>query len=85
MAAKLKIRRVVFAGVRGVGLVVFFGHAHGSTGAIASAQDAPQGFRSSVDLVPVYATVTTKSGTFAAGLAKEEFTVLDNGVPQPIV
>lgn len=45
----------------------------------------PQGFRSTVDLVPVYATVTTKTGTFATGLAKEDFTVLDNGVPQPIV
>lgn len=45
----------------------------------------PQGFRSSVSLVPVYATVTTKEGTFATGLTREDFEVFDNGVRQDIV
>lgn len=45
----------------------------------------PQGFRSSVSLVPVYATVTTKEGAFATGLTREDFEVFDNGVRQDIV
>ena len=42
-------------------------------------------FRSTVDLVPVFATVTRPDGSFASGLAKEDFVVLDNGTPQEIV
>jgi Ca-activated chloride channel family protein len=42
-------------------------------------------FRSSVDLIPVYATVTGRDGRFATGLPKDDFTVLDNGTPQEIV
>jgi VWFA-related protein len=43
-----------------------------------------QVFRTTVDLVSVFATVTERDGTFATGLKKEDFTVLDNGKPQPI-
>lgn len=42
-------------------------------------------FRSSVDLVPVFTTVIGPDGSFAAGLTKDDFTVLDNGKPQEIV
>ncbi len=45
----------------------------------------PPAFRSSVDLVPVFATVLAADGSFAAGLTKEDFTVLDNGAAQDIV
>lgn len=45
---------------------------------------AQQPFRSSVDLVPVFATVLDKDGGFRGGLTKEDFTVLDNGKPQTI-
>ena len=53
--------------------------------ALLCERPAAQGFRSSVDLVPVYATVTTKAGTFATGLTKDDFVVLDDGKPQEIV
>jgi VWFA-related protein len=49
----------------------------------ASAQQAV--FRSTVDLVPVFVTVTGGDGSFATGLSKADFTVLDNGRPQDIV
>ena len=42
-------------------------------------------FRSSVDLVPVFVTVTSPDGAFVPGLAKDDFVVLDNGTPQEIV
>ena len=45
----------------------------------------PQAFRSSVALVPVYATVTTKAGAFATGLTRDDFAVFDNGIRQDIV
>ena len=48
------------------------------------AQQQPA-FRSSVDLVPVFATVLSPNGSFAAGLTKDDFTVLDNGAAQDIV
>jgi VWFA-related protein len=48
----------------------------------AAAQQAV--FRSSINLVPVFATVTARDGSFAAGVAKEDFLVLDNGKPQEI-
>jgi Ca-activated chloride channel family protein len=41
-------------------------------------------FRTSVDLVPVFATVLERDGGFRSGLTKEDFTVLDNGKPQTI-
>ena len=42
-------------------------------------------FRAAVDLVPVFVTVTGPDGAYAAGLTKDDFTVLDNGKPQEIV
>ncbi len=57
------------------------------TGPLDARQDPapPQGFRASVSLVPVYATVTAKDGTFATGLTRDDFAVFDNGVRQDIV
>lgn len=55
-----------------------------SASAVVGAAQAPQVFRSSVDLVPVFATVTTADGAFAKGLSKNDFIVLDNGKPQEI-
>ncbi|HXT70601.1 MAG TPA: VWA domain-containing protein [Vicinamibacterales bacterium] len=52
--------------------------------ALVDAQ-APQVFRGSVDLVPVFATATTADGAFARDLTKDDFTVLDNDKPQNIV
>ena len=49
-----------------------------------SAQQAPPAFRSSVHLVPVFATVTRSDGSFASGLTRDDFIVLDNGKPQEI-
>jgi Ca-activated chloride channel family protein len=43
------------------------------------------GFRASVDLVPVFATVVAKDGSFVRGLTRDDFTVLDEGAPQEIV
>ena len=50
--------------------------------ALPRAQQTP--FRSSVDLVPVFATVLDSGGGFRGGLTKDDFTVLDNGKPQTI-
>lgn len=47
-------------------------------------QEPAQVFRSSVHLVPVFATVTRPDGTFAQGLTRDDFIVLDNGKPQEI-
>lgn len=52
--------------------------------AAPAAQQQP-GFRSSVDLVPVFATVLARDGSFVRGLTKDDFTVLDDGKPQEIV
>jgi Ca-activated chloride channel family protein len=52
--------------------------------AALTAQQAPPAFRASVDLVPVFATVSKADGSFAQGLTKDDFVVLDNGVPQDI-
>jgi len=51
---------------------------------VAALPAAQQPFRSSVDLVPVFATVLEKGGGYRSGLTKEDFTVLDNGKPQTI-
>jgi VWFA-related protein len=42
-------------------------------------------FRSSVDVVPVYAVVTARDGSFVRGLSKDDFVVLDEGTPQDVV
>jgi VWFA-related protein len=49
------------------------------------AQQAPPVFKSSVDIVPVYATVTDPAGTFTRGLTRDDFVVQDDGQPQQIV
>ena len=51
---------------------------------IAAQQAAPQVFRSSVDLVPVFATVTGADGAFTPGLTKDDFILFDNSKPQDI-
>jgi Ca-activated chloride channel family protein len=42
-------------------------------------------FRASVDVVPVFATVLARDGSFVPGLGKDDFTVTDDGKPQEIV
>ncbi|HEX5110800.1 MAG TPA: VWA domain-containing protein [Vicinamibacterales bacterium] len=48
--------------------------------------NAQEGFRfkSGVDLVNVTATVTDDNGRFVSGLDKQDFTIFDDGKPQPI-
>lgn len=41
-------------------------------------------FRSGTRIVPVITTVTDAQGRLVPGLDQEEFTILDNGKPQPI-
>ena len=41
-------------------------------------------FRSTAQIVPLYITVTDSAGRLVPNLTKEDFTVLDNGVPQEI-
>ena len=41
-------------------------------------------FRSSTRIVPVVATVIEEQGRFVPGLEQDQFTILDNGVPQEI-
>jgi Ca-activated chloride channel family protein len=41
-------------------------------------------FRSGTQTVPLYITVTDSAGRLVPNLTKEDFTVLDNGVPQEI-
>ena len=48
--------------------------------AVAASPRAFQ-FRSSLDVVPVYATVRTGDGVFARDLKREDFEILDNGRP----
>ena len=43
-----------------------------------------QSFRSSSDIVPLFVTVTDGSGRLVAGLTRDDFQILDNGVPQPV-
>lgn len=53
-----------------------------STGMLA-AEQAPT-FRSGTDTVSVYATVLDDSGRLVPNLTRDDFTVFDNDVPQPI-
>ena len=41
-------------------------------------------FRSGTQTVPLYITVTDSAGRLVPNLTKEDFTVLDNGIPQEI-
>lgn len=45
-------------------------------------QEAP--FRADTQLVSVYATVKDRAGRLVANLTKDDFTVYDNGKPQPL-
>jgi Ca-activated chloride channel family protein len=45
---------------------------------------SPQVFRTSADAVPVYVSVTGPDGIQVKGLEQKDFTLLDNGKPQPI-
>ena len=47
-------------------------------------QQAPQPFRSGVTAVPIDVRVTDKDSKPLAGLRKEDFTILEDGVPQTI-
>jgi len=48
------------------------------------AQDPPKMFRSSVQTVPIYATVIDSNGRLMPDLKEQDFEVLDNGKPAPI-
>jgi VWFA-related protein len=54
--------------------------------AIGLAAQAPQEgrFRASVDTVSIYATVRDADGRLVPDLVKDDFTVLDNGVPREV-
>jgi Ca-activated chloride channel family protein len=54
-------------------------------GVALGAQQNPALYRSSVNIVPVFATVTTRDGAFAGGLTRDDFTIADNGVRREIV
>jgi len=50
----------------------------------AAAQQPPPVFRAGAETVPVFVTVTDKSGRLVPDLGREDFQVFDNGKPQPI-
>jgi VWFA-related protein len=52
--------------------------------ATALAQDQPV-FRTSVSVIPIYATVRTGSGAFVPDLTRDDFLITDNGVPREVV
>lgn len=56
----------------------------GLAAAVLPAQDQHT-FRVALDNVPVYATVTDRSGRLITELIRDDFQVFDNGKPQPIV
>lgn len=41
-------------------------------------------FRSSIDLVQVWVTVTNAEGRLVTGLTRDDFTIFEDGVPQPL-
>ena len=54
---------------------------------LATAQTpGPQGsvFRAGADTVPVFVTVTGKSGRLVPDLGRADFQIFDNGKPQPV-
>jgi VWFA-related protein len=51
----------------------------------AQEQDEQPRFRASVDVVTIAAVVRDKQGRVVSSLTKDDFTVLDDGKPQPIV
>ena len=52
----------------------------GSSGAAAQSR----AYRSGVELVPLTVTVTNRAGEYVKGLTGSDFTVLEDGVPQPL-
>ena len=64
--------------MRGWPLVAFI---LGASVAIGAQQPT---FRSGTQTVPLYITVTDAAGRLVPGLTKDDFTILDNGVPQEI-
>jgi Ca-activated chloride channel family protein len=50
----------------------------------STSRDVSQQFVSRTELVEVYATVTDAKGRFVTDLARDEFVILEDGVPQPI-
>ena len=48
------------------------------------APQAPQVFRSTADVVPLFVTVTDKSGRLVPNLTRDDFQVFDNGKLQPL-
>jgi Ca-activated chloride channel family protein len=55
-----------------------------SIGALAAASQDQQIFRVALDNVPLYATVTDRSGRLVADLTQDDFQIFDNGRPQEI-
>lgn len=55
-----------------------------AAGVVTSAQQEPPVFRGAGDTVPVFATVTDRSDRFVTSLTREQFTIRDNGKPQPL-
>jgi VWFA-related protein len=53
--------------------------------ATAASQEPPPTFKREVEVVTVDAVVTDKAGNPVTGLAREDFTVLDEGKPQELV
>jgi Ca-activated chloride channel family protein len=51
---------------------------------LAAAAQEPQVFRVALDNVPVYATVTDKTGRLVTNLTRDDFQLFDNGRSQPI-
>lgn len=81
------MRQAVIAAVLGVMVVSTGPIAAGTAGITPAVQEptrAPQVFRSTADLVPIFVTVSDKAGRLVAGLMREDFQVLDNGKPQPL-
>jgi VWFA-related protein len=56
-----------------------------SLAALAASQEPPPTFKREVEVVTVDVVVTDKAGNPVTGLAREDFTVLDEGVPQTLV
>ena len=56
-----------------------------SLAALAVSQETPPTFKREVEVVTVDVVVTDKAGNPITGLAREDFTVLDEGVPQALV
>ena len=55
-----------------------------AVGVVAASAQEPQVFRVALDNVPVYATVTDKSGRLVPDLGRDDFQVFDNGKVQPV-